>query len=215
MSNNIKFLNSMEQFTIIKTAHWGSDKEIADIASISYGNEKAKNIDGLINTLMKRGHMSPFEQAGITFYISIPIFVARQLLRYRHISVNEMSRRYTTNNKVEFEFYMPKELDITNDFHSSTTPPAIESIIQLVLEYENYIKKGAKPEIARIILPVNMMTKMYLSTNIRELLHILHQRLKPEAQAEIAYVANKMYSELNTLFPQTYKAFSTYYKEGV
>lgn len=207
MESKIKFLNSTDEFVISLENMWGSDEDIANIASISYGNKAAKNTDGLIKMLLTKGHLSPFEHAGITFYLEIPIFVARQLLRYRHISANEMSRRYTTNKKVMFEFYLPKELYIENDFCCNDTPPAKLLIIQLVEQYEEYIKQGVRPELARIILPVNLMTKMYISINVRELMHILSQRLDPTAQIEIQAVAKEMYKKLKKEFPITEKYF--------
>lgn len=213
MSKEVLFRTALD-FEVKAISHWGSDKDIANIASISYGKEEAPNTEALIKALIVKGHLSPFEHAGITFYMEIPIFVARQLLRYRHISVNEMSRRYTTEERVEFEFYLPSELYINNDFYASDTPPAQIAILQLVEEYRNYIQRGIKPETARIILPVSLMTKMYFTVNIRELMHILNQRLRPEAQREIRYVADMMLGWFSTYFPLTHNYFMETYREG-
>ena len=213
MSKEVLFRTTSD-FKVQVVNQWGSDKNIADIASISYGKEEAANTEHLIKALITKQHLSPFEHAGITFYMEIPIFVARQLLRYRHISVNEMSRRYTTENMIEFEFYLPSELYMQNDFFDSDTPPAKMAILQLVEEYENYIKQGVKPETARIILPVSLMTKLYFTVNIRELMHILHQRLQSEAQREIRQVAAILLDYFKEYFPLTYKYFLESYKEG-
>jgi len=196
---------------LIKT--WGSDKEIADIASISYGKDAAQYVEGLLKYLIANRHLSPFEHAGFTFYIKLPIFIARQLLRYRHISVNEMSRRYTTNKNKPFEFYISDELNTDNDFSTSNVPLSVGLIKSLVKEYEYYIDMKVKPELARTILPVNLLTEMYLSVNIRELMHILYQRLESHAQKEITIIAELMLDHFKDEFPISSAYFLELYKE--
>ena len=215
MTDDVRFITDMDGFVIDLEGWWGSDSRIAKIAGISYGNTTGANTEKLLPFLVSKGHLSPFEHAGLTFYLEIPIFVARQLLRYRHISVNEMSRRYTTDKKTRFEFYLPEELDTPNDFCEDDKPFAQTATLMLVEEYREYLRRGIKPELARTILPVSLMTKMYLSTNIRELMHILYQRTKPDAQKEIQYVAKRMDSWLETFFPITHKAYKNAYKEDV
>jgi len=208
MTNEVVFLDSMESFTVKKIQCWGSDELIALVAGISYGNLEVVAIETLLRKLIAREHLSPFEHAGFTFYLEIPIFVARQLLRYRHISANEMSRRYTTNKKSEFEFYFPNELKTFNDsYYEDRYSSAQLTILSAVTEYKDALMRGVKPELARTLLPVSLMTKLYLSTNIRELMHILKQRLAPAAQKEIQYVAQKMESVFRNEFPLTYRHY--------
>jgi len=215
MTDDVWFITEMDGFVVDLEGWWGSDSRIAKIAGISYGNTTDSNTEKLIPFLLSKGHVSPFEHAGLTFYLEIPIFVARQLLRYRHISVNEMSRRYTTDKKTRFEFYLPEELDTPNDFCEDKKPFAQTAVLMLVEEYREYLKRGIKPELARTVLPVSLMTRMYLSTNIRELMHIIYQRTQPDAQKEIQYVAKRMESWLETFFPITYKAYQDNYKEEI
>jgi len=204
-------INEAFKVNLIKT--WGTDKEIADIASISYGKDSAQYVERLLKYLIVNKHFSPFEHAGFTFYIKLPIFIARQLLRYRHISVNEMSRRYTTNTNKPFEFYIPNELNTYNDFSTSSVPLSVRLIQSLVKEYEYYIDMKIKPELARTILPVNLLTEMYLSVNIRELMHILYQRLESHAQKEITIIAKLMLDYFKDEFPISSAYFLELYKE--
>src|SRR4051812_2594236 len=52
-------------------------------------------IAGLIGYLMKHRHGSPFEHNSMTFYVEVPIFVMRELMRHRiGVSFNETSARY-------------------------------------------------------------------------------------------------------------------------
>ena len=90
---------------------FGSDYHVARIARLSRGvpwevdaaakmdSEKWSKSTWEENTktlrfLFEQKHMTPFEFAGATFYIEAPIFVARQLMRYRCASYLERSLRY-------------------------------------------------------------------------------------------------------------------------
>lgn len=49
----------------------------------------------LINYLLRNNHGSPFEMVSAVFKIRLPIYVARQLMRYRTAKINEYSQRYS------------------------------------------------------------------------------------------------------------------------
>ena len=77
-----------------------TENRLADVARISTGYDfanQAKN-DGkkdevLLKSLFKMKHFSVFEFSGATFQIECPIYVARQLMRYRAASYIERSLR--------------------------------------------------------------------------------------------------------------------------
>jgi thymidylate synthase (FAD) len=61
----------------------------------------------LIKYLAKHQHTSPFEHQTASFVIDCPIYVARQIMRHRTFSYNEVSRRYTSE---ALDFHLPDEL---------------------------------------------------------------------------------------------------------
>src|SRR5690349_20132072 len=65
--------------------------------------EWKKSTQGLINFLYRERHMSPFEHGSFTFMVDTPIFVAREFMRHRTFSYNEVSGRY---KKLEPRFYL-------------------------------------------------------------------------------------------------------------
>ena len=86
----------------------GSDLDIANAARVSYGRISTELSDrdkNLINFLMEHNHSSPFEHNQLSFRVKAPIFVARQWMRHRINSYNEISYRYV---QVGTEFYKPK-----------------------------------------------------------------------------------------------------------
>jgi thymidylate synthase (FAD) len=73
----------------------GSDAAIVQAARVSYGDGTKSVSDdrALIRYLMRHKHTTPFEMVEFKFHIAAPIFVARQWLRHRTASVNELSAR--------------------------------------------------------------------------------------------------------------------------
>ena len=77
----------------------GSDESIVEAARCSYEGinqtEHTPEQDAaLIDYLMRHKHTSPFEMVTLKFHMKLPIFVARQIIRHRTSSVNELSGRY-------------------------------------------------------------------------------------------------------------------------
>jgi len=110
---------SLNQIKVDCYSHWGDDWEIAHFGWAStYDRQKAEAFDEervrkiLGEVLIPGGHNSPLESVWFKFYIEIPIFVERQLDKYRvsvqaqcydhgsfgrlGISQNELSGRYRT-----------------------------------------------------------------------------------------------------------------------
>src|SRR5256886_11570934 len=84
----------------------GDDTAVVQAAGVSYGagTKKVREDGGLINYLMRHRHTSPFEMCELKIHVKMPIFVARQFLRHRVASANEVSGRYSILDR---EFYMP------------------------------------------------------------------------------------------------------------
>lgn len=77
-----------------------TENRLADVARISTGydfaNPPKKNVqkdEVLLKSLFKMKHFSVFEFSGATFQVECPIYVARQLMRYRAASYIERSLR--------------------------------------------------------------------------------------------------------------------------
>ena len=227
MTTQVTILNDVE-VTLLE--HSGGDGTIADAARVSSGpgvHSHARDA-GLINTLLRKKHGSPFEHTFMKFYIKAPIFVFREFHRHRiGFSYNEMSGRYTT---LLPEFYVPQDIRPLINSGTSMNPKFIpgnrnqyvqtkEGLKDLYSrawkEYENLLGLGIANEVARLVLPVGIMSQMIVSCNARSLMHFLALRTEDERalfpskpQYEIAMVARKMEAEFATHFPFTYEAFN-------
>lgn len=73
-----------------------SDADICRDTRITTGSRRGTPEEDrkLIRSLMKRGEMSPFEQAHLKFRIKLPLYVANHLVRYRTAHLQAFSQRY-------------------------------------------------------------------------------------------------------------------------
>jgi thymidylate synthase (FAD) len=198
--------------------YMGNDQSIVDAARVSYdGSTKGQEADKkLLFYLWENHHTTPFEQVQLRFKIKAPIFVARQWMRHRTWSFNEISRRYTSEN---VEFYIPNEFreqDETNKQGSngllagkSFLRNAYQSSCEDALSVYNYlIEFGVAREQARGVLPMAMYTTFIGSVNLHNLLKFVTLRMHPHAQWEIRQYARAIYWHfIQDLFPWTFEAY--------
>ncbi len=190
-------------------------------------SEDEKRSKGLINYLMRDRHGSPFEHNSLTFYVQAPIFVFREFQRHRIASYNEESGRYKQLDPV---FYVPGpdrnliQIGKTGsyDFIPGTAEQTAlveqesrTASIQAYEAYQRMLEAGVAREVARIILPLNIYSSMYVTMNARALMNFLSLRTKREGthfpsfpQREIEMCAEKMEDFWAELMPYTYAAFN-------
>lgn len=154
---------------------------IAQIASICYDSDP-KNAMGLVKHLYNNGHHSVFEHIYFTFKIEgISRACSHQLVRHRHCSFTQRSQRYCSEDG--FEYVTPKSLG-----YSSFD----EDMEDLQSWYGQYQALGVPNEDARYLLPNACATSLYLSCNLRELIHMANERLCTRAQWEIRDLVREM-----------------------
>ena len=159
---------------------------ISQIASICY-DSNPKDPMKLVKHLYKSGHHSVFEHIYFTFKIeNISRACSHQLVRHRMCSFTQRSQRYCSEEYLTVVH--PKT--ITN----TVTPYATyhNELCDIQRTYRNLQKMGIPNEDARYILPNACCTDLYLSCNLRELIHICNERLCSKAQWEIRELVQKM-----------------------
>lgn len=193
--------------------HMGSDLSVVNAARVSFAKEH-KELDGekderLIRFLAQHDHWSPFGHASLQFHIKAPVFVARQLVKHQVGLVwNEVSRRYVDD---EPEFYEPKEWRLrADDKKQGSSDETIEYSIAPAMMYikecyTNLLSAGVAPEMARMVLPQNMMTEWYWSGTLMAFARVCNLRCAPDTQAETRIIANKIKEQTQKLFPISWK----------
>lgn len=193
----------------------GSDRTPAQTARTSFRNRKERTSDEdakLTDYLVRHKHTTPIEFCQVRFYMKMPIFVARQLVRHRTASINEVSYRYVQAAR---EFYVPavdrmQRKAETNKQGSSSELVEYPDLCRGVIEdagnecfdaYDLLIAKGLAPELARSVLPVGTYTEWYWQNDLHNTLHLLSLRLDQHAQYEIRIYAEAMLTLLRPVYP--------------
>jgi len=202
----------------------GTDLDVANAARVSYGKFSTQLSDrdkNLIKFLMEHNHTSPFEHNQFSFRIKCPIFVARQWMRHRMNSYNEVSYRYV---QVVEEFYIPQAWrmqDTVNKqgsigaFQSDEVMNAYKGALKSSYEaYQALLAAGVCREQARALLPVATYTEFIFTCNLHSLMHFLKLRLGHGAQSEIRDYARALLQLALPHFPFSLSEWARLNLEG-
>ena len=190
----------------------GSDLTVVNAARVSFGKNKEvfeASDEKLISFLARHNHWSPFAHCSVQFRIKAPIFVARQLVKHQvGLSWNEISRRYVD---YEPEYYTPKNWRLrAEDKKQGSSNETIEYDIANTIKianttYNDMLAKGIAPELARMVLPQNMMTEWYWTGSLYAFARVCELRCAEDTQEETRIIANSIDEFCNEEFPYSWK----------
>jgi len=204
------------------------DHAIVQAARVSYGegSKGAEKDRGLIRYLLRNNHTSPFEMVEFKFHLEMPVFIARQWMRHRMASINEISARYTM--VPEDKQFKPTHLrgQSTDNKQCSDGKIVCEETIKMWERaiaaqktqwyvYDELCRKGVSREQARMILPQNTLTEFYWKIDLHNLLKFLELRTHTHAQEEIRVIANHIMDLLYEICPTTMEAWQDYRKDSI
>jgi thymidylate synthase (FAD) len=207
--------------TLINAA--ASDDMVAMSAWVSFDMDSEERLgdtvrrDKLIDFLYRSKHMSPFEHGLFTFKVDVPLFVAREFMRHRTASYNEVSGRYT---EMKPRFYVSDVARIQKgkpgdyyfeDGEAEQTAIYVQTKRKAVKKawatYQQRLEAGIAKEQAREELPLSLMTQFYVTMNPRNLMQFLTLRNDKHALKEIRDVAVQMEEIFAQHMPVTYASY--------
>jgi thymidylate synthase (FAD) len=166
----------------------------------------------LINYLIKHKHWSPFEMVSMTLEIETSRAIAAQILRHRSFSFQEFSQRYSTVTSLEKLNWRKQgqtnrqvgEEDITllteyQDMVDSAQKTCLKT-------YEMLLERGIAKECARMILPLNTTTTLYMTGNIRSWIHYIELRKENNTQKEHQNIVLNIQKIFIEKFPEVSRA---------
>ncbi len=191
---------------------------IGKIARVSNpNNEDNPKVEGLLKYLIKHKHWSPFEMASMCVEIHTTRAISPQILRHRSFSFQEFSQRYAIPTDT-FATVLPdlRRQDFENrqnsidDLEGETTEYYRERIDahfrESVQLYESLLHSGVAKECARSVLPLNTVTRLYMSGTIRSWLHYIDLRGSNGTQAEHMKISRSVGEILDTELPTVSRA---------
>ena len=204
--------------------YMGSDEDVERAARVSYGfgTRQVSKTRGLVRYLRRHRHTTPSEMVEFKFHCAMPMFVARQWIRHRTASVNELSARYSL---MPLLFYRPEQEQFALQSRSNKQGReggAPEEVYREAVArwerlredagdaYRWLLEEDVAREIARIDLPVSTYTQWYWKIDLHNLLHFLSLRVDPRAQWEIQQFARVIAGMVKRVAPLSYEAWVDY-----
>ena len=201
----------------------GSDLSVVNAARVSFAKKheafKEPSDTRLIQYLARHGHWTPFGHCTLSFHITAPIFVARQLVKHQVGLVwNEVSRRYVDGKP---EYWMPehwrkraedKKQGSSDEYvdwlsGEERTSTRVYHVSKLAVHtYETLIGAGVAPEQARMVLPQSTLTEWYWTGTLYAFSRVCNLRCKPDTQLETQTIANKIDEIAGIEFPVSWDA---------
>lgn len=211
-------------FTVEVVDHMGDDLTPLRAARVSTKGADSRTTeenDGLRRYLLREGHHVPFEHQVVSFYLEVPIFVSRQLLKHRISSISETSGRY---RELDGVFYVPDEMRPVKQIGKTGAYEFVYDDMALTVArsgtkgasagawdlYSTMLGAGVAKEVARMVLPVNTYSSMYFTANTRSLFNLFTLRSswgEGHPQYEIREAADLMFSHWQELYPKTAEAW--------
>ena len=201
-----------------------SDLDPAQAARMSFDQMNVARSDEedfrLARYLMKNWHTSPFEMVEIWLEMKMPIFIARQFVRHRTVSINEVSGRYVTLPK---EWYIPDVVGgkaaNAKQGQSDNLPEATQEFFRRrlqehcmsgYLDYQEALSRGVAPEHARMLLSLNHYTHWLWKQDLHNIMHLLSLRDHSHAQVEAQAYAKAITTLLEQVLPESMKLYAEY-----
>ena len=147
----------------------------------------------VLTRIIKSGHESILEHINLTYSIQgLSRACLQELARHRHISLSVESTRHTLKKSIG----SPDKLGHLYD----TVPQKFHETLRETLRFTFTTSELSNDEL-KYYLPEFWPTNLILTTNIRELRHILNLRTAPEALKEFRVLAHSMFE----VVPDEYK----------
>lgn len=177
----------------------------------------------LVGSVLKSGHTSIAEHVNFTFAIEgISRACSHQLVRHRHCTFSQQSQRYVEIKEsaeeilqriVSFKEHAGQDdramalmekaklMNIAVKYFVDVDDNNLMLYCNYLVNYLSAIQEGMKAEDARMFLPNATKTNIVVTTNLRNLIHILGLRCCTRAQWEIRAVYRELSKQLKHAFP--------------
>lgn len=214
----IKLLQLPEtELDFIKNLEKDPEQLMIYIARVSSPNQVNPSYEKLLKYCLDHKHWSVFEHVNCTLEIETDLNTSLQLIRHKSLFFSQLSRRYSSQD-VDFVSITARKQDNKNRQNSIADveeelkdwfDQAQQEVQTLAItKYNEAINRGIAKEVARYLLPTSLKTKLYVTGNLRNLIHYIEVRADKATQKEHRDVAEAIKLELVKHFPVTAKALS-------
>lgn len=196
---------------------WNSEGLMAYVARVSSEDQENPDYERLLRYCIKHRHWSVFEQCTLTVEIETSIAIAMQVLRHRSFVFQQFSARYQKVNDDGIEVYVARRQDAKNrqnsvddlsdEVKAEWTKRQLDNWEKSYEHYEWALSQGIAKECARMVLPVQTKTRLYMTGNVRNWLHYIDLRGANGTQLEHMEIAKAIKPAFEKEIPVVMKAY--------
>lgn len=203
------------------------DTDAANSARMSFDQTdsgRTREMDMKLSSyLMRHRHTTPFEMVEVWMEMKMPIFLARQFVRHRTATINEVSGRYV---KLPAEWYIPDVVGASTPDKKQGREDNLKPIHQDwfrkqlqrhcargYADYEEAIARGVAHEQARMLLSLNHYTHWIWKQDLHNLMHLVSLRDHGKAQSEAQAYGKAIKTLLTQHLPGTMALYEEHRKQ--
>ena len=177
---------------------WKSEDRITEDSHVAF-----------INMIKSKNHASVLEHASAGFIVTTDRGISHEIVRHRLCAYSQVSTRYCNYGKDKFggEISVIKPVDLTEG--SSEYLDWMYACQVAEDSYLEMLRRGAKPQTARAVLPTCLATEIAWTANFREWLHICDLRGSAAAHPDIRVVINQIKPLLVALAPTVFDSLTS------
>ena len=227
-----------ESFANVKSALMDGDailRKIELCGRTCYKSEDRITEDSarkFVSGIIKSGHHSVIEHVNITVRFVCDRGISHELVRHRLASYSQESTRYCRYTADKFgnqiTVILPVGFDgrligehsnnslipdpLRDDIDGTEQISWINACIDAEYYYFQMLERGAKPEIARSVLPNSLKTEIVMTCNLREWKHVFRMRCQKAAHPQIRELMLPLLKELHEKIPVVFdEEFEMFY----
>lgn len=161
-----------------------------------------------VEKIAKLGHASVIEHFNVTVRFICNRGFTHELVRHRLASFSQESTRYCNYTKDKFgaEITVIKPSTLTEGTELYNT--WLDAMKSAENFYMQMTSNGAKPEIARGVLPIDVKTEIVVTTNLREWNHIFNLRTSVAAHPSMRELMIPLLKEFKEKIPVIFNNIS-------
>jgi thymidylate synthase (FAD) len=176
---------------------------------------KPGSAPGFVSRIIKSGHHSVIEHASISVRFIIDRGVSHELVRHRLAAYSQESTRYANYAKDRFG----KEITVIRPIFWARDTPEYQAwhtaMLNAEAAYFDLLEKGAKPEMARSVLPNSLKTDVVMTADLREWRHVLGLRCSAPAHPQIREVMLPLLDDLAGRLPEVFGDIQEKYQNAI
>ena len=191
----MKFID--QRVKLVAVSHENPIEAIAKAYRVCYRSQSKDHRENLImiNSKVRLGHLTPLEHVTATFFLVTDRGVMAELTRHRLASFNVQSTRYLRQED-GVEFTKPI------GFSEVALARYERAMKDADKHYRYMLKDGARPEQARAVLPNATTTRIIMTANLREWLHIFKLRCHKTAHPQMVDLMKEVKKQLVKEIPE-------------